>query len=113
MLQSSIAALIDLATIITSVDQNTAPPTNQTYFEISNAWKRTKSYRDRVLGVYFEVLAHMYQEQRQITVAPLDSKASSQLTPFGNNRISGDIGNLSGVTVSIHRLIKGSFMMLD
>lgn len=98
MLQSSIAALIDLATIIISVDQNAAPPTNQTYFEISSAWKRTKSYRDRVLGVYFEVLAHIYQEQRQITVAPLDSKASSQLTPFGNNRVSGDIGNLSGVT---------------
>lgn len=63
-------------------------------YEIIPLWKRAKSYRDRALGVYLEVLNYIYDQPAQVPVQP-----SNQRTRFGTNRIAGDIGNLSGLTV--------------
>jgi len=60
--------------------------------EIPALWKRVKSYRDRVLGVYFEVLYYTLQDG-----ADNSSSSSSGLNKYGNNILKGDIGNLSTI----------------
>ena len=64
-------------------------------YEIPGLWKRAKSYRDRALGVYLEVLTYIYDGPGQ---TPMQSR--DQRTKFGTNRLAGDIGNLNGLTVS-------------
>lgn len=63
-------------------------------YEIVPLWKRAKSYRDRALGVYLEVLNYIYEQNGQTSGQP-----GTQRTRYGTNRISGDIGNLNGLTV--------------
>lgn len=70
-------------------------------YDVPVQWRRAKTYRDRVIGVYLEVLQYIYQEEPSTVstaaaAAPLST--DPDLTRFGNNRMSGDIGNLSGLT---------------
>jgi hypothetical protein len=99
MLLSSTNSLIDLASAINSTatasgDDSTS---NQSfaYYEIPSLWKRAKSYQDRVLSVYAEVLTYILKD-RQDSMA----NSTSDLTKYGNNIPTGDIGDLSGLTVS-------------
>jgi len=79
-------------------------------YDVPIQWRRAKTYRDRVIGVYLEVLQYMYQEEPLNASAAVAAAAAAtttiitpsptdpDLTRFGNNRMSGDIGNLSGLT---------------
>ena len=100
MLISASNSIIDFAEAVSSKNSSGEEPTftNQTleYFEISSLWKRSKSYRDRVLGVYAETL-HFILNDCQDTLG----NSPSDLTKYGNNKLSGDIGDLSGLTVRI------------
>jgi hypothetical protein len=99
MLLSSTNSLIDLASAInsTATASGEDSTSNQSfaYYEIPSLWKRAKSYRDRVLSVYAEVLTYILKD-RQESIA----NSTSDLTKYGNNRPTGDIGDLSGLTVS-------------
>lgn len=101
MLQSANNTVIEIATLIGKLDASSG---NNNYYEISTSWKRVVSYRDRVMGVYYQVLVYIYQEPVLPGITPVTSaattNANSQLNGFGNNKMSGDVGNLSGVTVS-------------
>lgn len=93
MIINSANSLIDLASAISSVGPRDDSPA--TFYEIAQHWKRSKSYRDRVLAVYADVLSYILNSGQQTshTTAP-------HLTKYGNNRLAGDIGDLSGLTVS-------------
>lgn len=104
MLISASNSIIDFAEAVSSKNSSGEEPTftNQTleYFEISSLWKRSKSYRDRVLGVYAETL-HFILNDCQDTLG----NSPSDLTKYGNNKLSGDIGDLSGLTVRISDIL--------
>ena len=108
MLVSSCNSLIDLASAILSSSKSGNQSTNSgggvdgvnasfSYYEIPGLWKRAKSYRDRVLGVYLDVLIFLLRPEEASEGA---TSGSSDATKFGNNRLSGDIGDLSSITVS-------------
>jgi hypothetical protein len=98
MLLSASNSLIDLGSAVSSISKGSGDDTSSStivYYEIPTLWKRAKSYRDRVLAVYAEVLYYLLKDRHD----PLSIPASD-LTKYGNNRLSGDIGDLSGLTVS-------------
>jgi hypothetical protein len=64
--------------------------------DLPGLWRHAMSYRDRVLGVYLDVLLHLFRHPVSPT-HPTDPG----LTKYGNNRLSGDLGNLSGLTVRV------------
>lgn len=103
MLQSAIGSVIELTSTIASLDNTNA--SGAAYYDVASSWKRVQSYRDRVLGLYYHVLTYIYEEQGVPSVFPNNSNNNSnpQLNAFGNNRLSGDVGNLSWVTVSDER----------
>ena len=106
MLVSSCNSLIDVASAILQTSQSANQSTNPgsggidgvnasfSYYEIPGLWKRAKSYRNRVLGVYLDVLLFLLRPEEEH-----GPNASSDTTRFGNNRLKGDIGNLSSITV--------------
>jgi hypothetical protein len=92
MIQSSANCIIDLCSAILATNPSGTQATGTlAYYDVPGLWARAKSYRDRVLGMYLDVLAYLYQE-------PTAAMANSAETKFGNNPITGDIGNLTGLT---------------
>jgi len=76
-------------------------------YDLPVYWRRAKTYRDRVLGVYLEVLLHLYDQPPLPTrggggglgaASGSGSSSGAEFTRYGNNRLSGDIGNLHGLT---------------
>jgi hypothetical protein len=74
-------------------------------YDMPVLWKRARTYRDRVLGVFHDVLLHLYSggqspEHRSTHSLSSSSAAAPDLTPFGNNLLlpSDDVGDLSGLT---------------
>jgi hypothetical protein len=112
MVTSAADSLIEVASILggsnnsniqTSSDHsaggdsvNSTNSNNFSSYELPGLWRRARSYTDRVLGVYLEVLLYIFQQPSESSV----SNAASDLTKCGNNRLAGDIGSLAGVTVS-------------
>ena len=125
MLVSSCNSLIDLASAILSTSKSGNQSTNNSgggggigsgidgvnasfsYYEIPGLWKRAKSYRDRVLGVYLDVLEFLLRPQEG--ASGTTNNAGSDVTKFGNNTLKGDIGNLSSITVSVQRIVLGRY----
>ena len=102
MLVAAANCLRELATAVGNLhglEANTnssAPPSsgNLSYYDLPPLWRRAKSYRDRAIGVYLEVLTYIYNQPAQVPTQP-----QGERTQFGTNRIVGDIGNLNGLTV--------------
>jgi len=98
MLASSCEAFVEVASILASAFPADGESTKRRQqssdlYDLPIYWSRAKTYRNRVLGVYLEVLLYLYHEP------PLPSaQGAPDLTRYGNNRLSGDIGNLSGLT---------------
>ncbi|KAL3925460.1 MAG: hypothetical protein SGILL_000401 [Bacillariaceae sp.] len=95
MITTSANSLIDLTVAILGTSKPDGSGSSMSVHEVPALWKRAKSYRDRVLGVYTEVLHYTLQDRP--TAAP-SSGAAPDLDQFGNNRLSGDVGDLSGLT---------------
>jgi hypothetical protein len=104
MLVASSNSIIDLATALISLSQGKSVSedgsTNISFYEVPNLWKRAKSYRDRVLAVYAEVLKYLFKGSGDI-ISP--SSQDSDLSKYGNNCLTGDIGDLSGLTTEAKR----------
>ena len=87
--------LIDLASAISAAQQSGSGAIDpRNFYEIQTLWKRAKNYRDRILAVYADVLSYILHDGQQTT-----DVQDPTLTKYGNNRLSGDIGDLSGLTV--------------
>jgi hypothetical protein len=111
MIQAALSAVIDLASAILALEGGSSGGSNTNNnnaacAEIANSWKRVQSYRNRVMGLYYPVLAYIYEEPPVPSVNPINNansnnanNSNSQLNAFGNNKLSGDVGNLSGITV--------------
>ncbi len=93
MLINAANSLIDLASAISAAGRG--DESGAVHYELAQLWKRSKSYRDRVLAVYADVLNYILNDGQQTS-----NGAAPDLTKYGNNRVTGDIGNLSGLTVS-------------
>lgn len=113
--------LADTATCITSAKPSSQKSSN--YFRNSSSndanegnkivlnkrdfapnWQTSLMYRDQVLGMISDVLNCLLNENgtgTPITASDNDDTSTNR-TPFGNNRIVGDIGNLAGLTKQAH-----------
>mmetsp|Transcript_31650 Transcript_31650/g.46946 ORF Transcript_31650/g.46946 Transcript_31650/m.46946 type:complete len:965 (-) Transcript_31650:147-3041(-) len=105
MLDAAVTCVMDLSTSVLSLSSTANQGSggggmSSTNYDVVTLWKRTKSYRDRVLGLYFDVLSYVYQDDASST--PDGGSASHatmpHLTRHGNNRLNGDVGNLANVT---------------
>jgi hypothetical protein len=98
VITSSATSLIELAEAFRTASSSGGG--NQ-HYNIRSLWKRAKSYNDRVLSVYAEVL-HTTLEESGNGVAVSSPQqgvgATVGLDQYGNNRLVGDVGNLSGLT---------------
>jgi hypothetical protein len=93
VLESAVGSLVEVCTFLTNpVDTSRG---GLATYELPTLWRRAKMYRNRVLSVYLEVLLYLYQQPAESTT----SHSPSPFTKHGNNRLMGDIGNLSGLTV--------------
>lgn len=116
MIALSCECLIDVATVIAQSSPTTSGATtgdaplrrrHSSLYDMPLYWRRAKTYRDRVLGVYAQVLGHLYHHQpsgiqanehvpgaSSSVVCPFDT------TKFGNNVLhhEDDIGDLSDLT---------------
>ena len=102
IITSSCDALMEVASILSSAfpggDSNSDSQQRRRasdLYDLPVFWRRAKTYRDRVFAVYLEVLLYLYHDQAS---TPSSSHGPPDLTKYGNNRLSGDIGNLSGLT---------------
>jgi hypothetical protein len=100
MISSSANSILDLAVAIlgSSKPGGSSDDKNMMLFEVPALWKRVKSYRDRVLGVYSEVLHYTLQDRTETSPPSGTSSLWPDLNQFGNNRLVGDIGDMSGLT---------------
>jgi hypothetical protein len=67
--------------------------------DVASQWNHALSYKDRVLGVYLESLLYLFRQPPSATHPKV-----ADLTRFGNNKLTGDLGDLSGLTVGIDYL---------
>lgn len=109
MITSSANSLVDLSVAILGASKTSGMSAvgdnshSLSSYEIPSLWKRAKSYRDRVLGVYAEVLHYTFQDNRPVEPPSSNGSRSSagstaDMNKYGNNRLVGDIGDLSGLT---------------
>jgi hypothetical protein len=91
---------LESAAVAATTATNKAQPAvnnNNNNSNIPGLWRRAKMVRDRVLGVYLEVLLYLYQQ------APTSSNSNQDafINKFGNNRLQGDVGTLGNLTVRV------------
>jgi hypothetical protein len=110
MVEAACNSLIDLAAVFEPRDQSGEQHLDsRTLHQVPGLWRRVKSFRDRVLGVYLEVLRYIYQQDSVLQLSLSDQTDSAHasnpsiygpgLTRYGNNRLSGDVGNFATLTV--------------
>jgi hypothetical protein len=107
-------SLIDLAAIFEPRDQSGEQHLDSRIIPlIPGLWRRVNGFRCRVLGVYVDVLRYLYQQDSISSLAlstnPIDPTTAAttvsigtygpEFTKHGNNRLSGDVGNLLSLTV--------------
>ena len=102
MITSSCNSVIEVASAVAQSADSGSDTANQrtiraSLYDLPIHWQRAKTYRNRVLGVFCEVLMYLYHEPSQSNAHAPD------LTTCGNNKLSGDVGNLSGLTPDARR----------
>ena len=96
--------------LMSKVEQMMAPSSQYGFYDLAPLWSRAGSYRDRVLGVYADVLGRCLADGgHNVTTAATTAGVSSTSTSaaasedqdlrtiYGNNPLVGSIGDLSGV----------------
>ena len=66
-------------------------------YEVIPMWKKVCQYRNRVLGMYHDVLHCLLVENGDGAFNP-DHSGGNALTKYGSNRLVGDIGKLTDVS---------------
>jgi hypothetical protein len=114
MIVSASSSIIDLATVFIPEPGSEPKLNSRALYHVPTLWQRCKMYRDRVLGVYLEVLTYMYQQDSLSSLVLSTEMSTSDSTDFassygpgftryGNNRLSGDIGSANFLTVRCPR----------
>jgi len=109
VLVSSATSLCELAAAFKAASKKSSSGMgmgNRHNYELESLWSRAKSYRDRVLGVYAEVLRTTITAAGTGTNTTAGASQSQSQSPYsdrslnkyGNNVLVGDVGNLSGLT---------------
>mmetsp|Transcript_19796 Transcript_19796/g.56876 ORF Transcript_19796/g.56876 Transcript_19796/m.56876 type:complete len:1306 (+) Transcript_19796:127-4044(+) len=89
--------------LMSKVEQMMAPSSQYGYYDLAPLWGRAGSYRDRVLGVYADVLARCLTDGGHDVTTTTSAAATAGAgdedarTIHGNNPLVGNIGDLSGV----------------
>lgn len=91
MLMAASNAIIEVLTILVPLNGSSSDLRGDT---TASQWNHALSYKDRVLGVYLESLLYLFRQPPSST-----HHKDPALTRFGNNRLTGDVGDLSGLTV--------------
>jgi hypothetical protein len=116
MIAAAAMSLVDLAVIFEPRDQSGEQYVDSRMVpQIPGLWRRANGFRRRVLGLYVDVLRYIYEENNSISslvlstdaidtaaaVSTAESAASfgPDFTRYGNNRLSGDVGNVLSLTV--------------
>lgn len=99
MIEISCTGLYDLSSILCVEDVN-----QSTLSQLPQLWHRTQNHRDRILGVFLDVLSCLQQDDSLIlTESAVEPQSAGPFGPdytrFGNNRLTGDLGNLSTLSV--------------
>ena len=102
--------------LVSKIEQMMAPCSQYGYYDIAPLWGRAVSYRDRVLGVYSDVVLRCLADgghsvggngAASAAVAPpstssysagADTPCQHSTTIYGNNPLVGDVGDLSDVS---------------
>lgn len=125
VLDMACTTIMELATAISTLPSaggSTTKSTAAAYAEVNSLWKVVRTFRNRVLGVYFEVLSNLFDESGTISPPPPPMAGSAtgtdtatsggsggeHFTAFGNNLLMGDIGDLSSVSVRPHSCFRCS-----
>uniref|UniRef100_A0A7S1Z1N8 Uncharacterized protein n=1 Tax=Trieres chinensis TaxID=1514140 RepID=A0A7S1Z1N8_TRICV len=66
--------------------------------DLGPLWRRAGSYRDRVLGMYSDVMSNLVEASEGRPPADDLGAGSGGLNKYGNNPLKGDVGDLSTVT---------------
>jgi hypothetical protein len=98
-LASAVIHALEAAVVAASGAGNIKSASNSSIHSsnIPGLWRRAKMVRDRVLGVYLEVLLYLYQQ----APTSCNSNQDAFINKFGNNRLQGDVGTLGNLTVRI------------
>jgi hypothetical protein len=111
MIAASCQSLCELAALFEPREQVGAQNLDKrTLHQLPGAWRRVASQRDRILGMYVDVLRYVYQQDSVLQLSLSISSENSQgiaattarnhgLTGYGNNRLTGDIGGFSTLPV--------------
>ena len=95
--------------LVSKVEQMMAPSSQYGFYDLVPLWGRAISYRNRVLGVYADVLARCLTDGgHDVTTTTTSSSSTSAATnvgagdadartAYGNNPLVGNVGDLSGV----------------
>ena len=100
VITASATSLIELSEALLMAASSAGGGTPNQHYTIRSLWKRAKSYNDRVLSVYAEVLQTTLAESGNCIGVGVDVSLPPQgvLNQYGNNCLVGDVGNLSGLT---------------
>jgi hypothetical protein len=111
MIAASCQSLCELAALFEPREQMGVQNLDKrTLHQLPGAWRRVASQRNRVLGMYADVLRYIYQQDSVLQLSLSISSESSPdvaataarnhgLTGYGNNRLMGDIGDFSTLPV--------------
>jgi hypothetical protein len=112
MLTAAAGSVADVATLLAPIPEQDGQQVqldSRASYELPMRWRRLKSYRDRVLGTYADVLQYFYQQESS------SDPTAPELTKYCNNRLSGDVGDLMSLTVSrgVVSVLRSSRVTLD
>jgi hypothetical protein len=107
MIDVSCGCLHDIASVLCAEDVN-----QSTLIQLPQLWGRAQNYRNRILGVFLDVLTYMQEDSNSLVLAetsdvnpPPPGPFGPSFSRFGNNRLTGDIGCFGSLPVSFTALL--------
>ena len=129
IISAAAMSFIELAVIFEPRDQSGEQNVDSRMIpQIPGLWRRANGFRRRVLGLYVDVLSYLYGEEDSVsslllsvdTIDTTESAATTvpssafgpELTRHGNNRLSGDIGNVFSLNVRLIRIFPSTIVTI-
>jgi hypothetical protein len=114
MMDIACTCLHDIASVLCADDVN-----QSTLGQLPQLWGRALNYRNRILGVFLDVLTYMQEDGNSLVlteVSDVNPVPSGPFGPnfsrFGNNRLTGDIGSFGSLPVSFRSVASFVWLLL-